>query len=554
MSNGPVWQELVAIAVPGTARREPAASAWADELGVDVSTFAAEAPQQVLAAAALATAGRRAGVTPESIGLQPDREIVDPAPPESLTVAPTLARWFDLLVGERSLLPVLLTGMVERGLVFPARIVPDVLDHGIRDPGARLTELALATTGRRGAWLAAQDERWRRYAALATGLGAEAEAPSRPPTLSGNPPSEVDGLDDRAWREGDPATRIAWLQGLAISHPATAMQVTREALTGRGESADLRERIVALLAGSPAPEAVELLEAALDDRAAGVRRAAARALAGRPDPSPFQQRMAERALAWVRRSSAPRKLFGGGGALLVVDPPDGLGDAERRDQLDTEWHAHGTVRGDAARHVHAAVAAAPLSTWAALGTPEQLVLMPVSEGWAQLLHQSWVRRTLVEGDARWADALVSTGATTPGLAGLLAWCSPLVREEVVLRRLAIVAGQPELAVEALDHLPHPWSPRVWRAFLDAIPAMTVGPPHRWAGTFARTALDEPPERAADLTVRLPGLPPAWAALLQRCIETLHLRAELRQALDEAARGIPDPPETTAPPPPEGDSP
>jgi hypothetical protein len=111
-----------------------------------------------------------------------------------------------------------------------------------------------------------------------------------------------------------------------------------------------------------------------------------------------------------------------------------------------------------------------------------------------------------------------------------------------------------LSLEALDHLPHPWSPRVWRAFLDAIPAMTVGPPHRWAGTFARTALDEPPERAADLTARLPGLPHAWAALLQRSIESLHLRAELRQALDAAARGIPDPPETTAPPPPEGDSP
>ncbi len=556
------WDDLVATAVQGTARRQPEAASWLAELGPVAAELGGEPPQRLLDAAVLATVGRRAGTIPGSVPIEPGRPPVPPAPPEPGRVATGLVPWFERLAETApQLMPQLLAEMRARGLVFPAAIVPEVLDLGVRD-GA-LAPAAFAAAGARGAWLAGQDERWSRYAAHGAATAENRPGPDTPADITGSPDAD-DPAEHPAWREGAPATRIEWLATLLTDQPSAALELARTALTGRGESADLRERVIGVLATRLCSGTVELLEAALDDRALRVRRAAARALGAAAD-APYQQRMAARAHAWVHLDQGPRRLMRGRNPVLTVMVPTHLDEQAERDQLDAEWH--GQLRGTGARLVHGAVATAPLATWAPWGTPEQLVRMQVSDGWAPVLHHAWAQRAITERDSAWADALLSDAGTLATVEQLVSICSPAAREAALLHRLSSTTADPAITARQLAAVPHPWPARLLDALVAALPKLAQTPPHAWTATFHDLAAHEPPQIAQVLTPALlaitdPGrahpdhpVATAWVTVLTRCLDTLELRSQLLTALDAADRSIPHPPGSpTNDSPPQGDSP
>lgn len=528
------WADLVAVAVQGTTRRPPDPAAWLADLGTDAASLGGEPPDQVLDAAALLTAAQRAGAPVEAVPLDPTRPLVEPARPETGTMRADLARWWTTLHAlDRALLGELLHGMRERGLVLPPWLAPQLLDlAGHPSATTRVRRDALAVAGQRGAWLAGQDERWRTLAAILSAAGppgssAPAVESSGAAPAAGEPGTDEPADTDRAWRQGDTGSRMAWLAALARTRPEAAREVAATALSGKGESADLRERVVTLLGELPLPGDDQLLERALDDRAVGVRRAAARVLGTRTGTA-FQARMTARALAWVVPARASG--FLARGHTLHVDPPAALEPDAERDQVHTEWQPFGVVRGERAQHLHAVVAATPLAAWAAYGNAEQLLRMPATQQWATVLHQGWARRTLTEGDRAWADGFLRVEPALPGVELLLPLASPEVQARAVVAGLA-GAIAPERLPYWLDQLPHPWPAPVLAAFAEAIPRLAAGYPGQFTTLLAEFARTEPPPTAAVLAAAAAPLTGAWATVLGRTVDTLRLRAQLHAALD-----------------------
>lgn len=512
------WADLVAAAVQGTARREPDLNAAFALAGLEAPSADADLPARTLDAAALLTAARRAGAPIAATALDPTRALIEPALPETAPVRSDLAQWV-LMLGshDRHLLGELLLGMAQRGLIVPAWLTPTLLELAIRpQESAAVRAAAVAVCGQRGRWLATQDERRRR---LAAGQAADAPSPED---------ADTDLADDQPWREGDVATRLAWLSALARARPAQALQVAAAALRGKGESADLRERVIGVLGAQPLPGDPDLLDAALDDRALGVRRAAARVLGARSD-TPFQDRMAARARAWVSVIQTPGGILRRGSRSLHIDPPASLDAAAARDQLATEWQGFGTVRGDRAQYLHAVVAATPLARWADLGSPKDLLQLPGTDAWLPVLHQGWARRTVTEADPQWADALLIAAPALPSTESLLAVASQEGRRAATLSRLA--DASPEQLSRWLAALPHPWPPDVLSAFARVLPRAAAKHPYGWSPVLTDLARLEPPEVAAILTPVIAQLPSVTSAAAQRAVDTLRLRAQLRAALD-----------------------
>jgi hypothetical protein len=321
--------------------------------------------------AALLTAARRAG-------RRPDRAEPLPvcAPDPRPTVSPAAARRLRRLIsGEHpDLLTEWLAAAVARGQRLPPQLLPVLLDRGRRGRPAdpELPRLLAQAGGPRARWLAGLNPDWEHAV----------EEPS---------------TDDETWRLGDTRQRRGYLASLLTRDPDAG----RALITGGWDAAGVADRVMFLsvLADASGPADEPLLEAALDDRAEGVRHWAAYLLARLPG-SALGQRMAERALRYVRVEQAVQ------GPRLSIGTPRGPDAELRRDGIADPEPIRAPFESRALVLLEV-LARTPLSTWTdGFGlTPAEVVALP-SGAWAPVMFAGWSRAAIAQGNRDWISALL----------------------------------------------------------------------------------------------------------------------------------------------------
>jgi len=395
------WEELVATALVGAERR-----------AVDPAGLLEEAAVELVRA----RAGRRPGKARPPAA----------APPETLPPVPRAAadRLARMLAGPRSrFLPEWLALAAARRLRAPARLLPELLDLGVKDRSIR-PHLGVVA-GARGRWLAELNPAW-------SYLLAEA----------GGPPGED------AWETGTPGERRAYFAALRARHPVQARELLERGW--RAETPEDRAAFVAMLADGLGMDDEPFLEAALDDPRREVRQAAAGLLARLPG-SRLGVRMAERASRCLARD----------GTGLRAEPPPECDAAMARDGVRRRPPSGTDPQGWWLQQV---IAHTPLSFWPAhLGlTPEEIVRARI-DGWEREVRMGWVRAAILQRDAAWARALFQADPLTD----LLAVLPPEERSDLAAE---LIRGRPVdgQMIMMLGGVAGPWGPRLTEAVLDRI--------------------------------------------------------------------------------------
>ncbi len=183
------------------------------------------------------------------------------------------------------------------------------------------------------------------------------------------------------------------------------------------------------------------LEAALDDRSKEVRQRASDLLRSLP-ASRLYQRMIERARACLAWNP------GAADGPLVVTPPSTADKAMIRDGIDPKSALYPNL-GERAWWLREIVAAVPPRELVALlGAPPSEIVAAVTGGeWEHVLGPSWMRSSVRNRDASWAEPLLelaqdkSLGFGDSSLPfELLALMPPERREAFVLQRLRADPG------------------------------------------------------------------------------------------------------------------
>ncbi len=360
------WDGLVSTALLGTDRRPLPPPAPGPLSGFGARPDAALA---LLDRAAAVHAARRAGALPSSMSRR-----LNPAPLDQRQPCPSsVARRVEAMLAGvyPDLLPDLLRTLVERELALPPELLVALMDRTRLDPDLRA--LVVSAAGPILPWLAG----------VLPQLGW--------PAFTGVDP---DSARER-WEHGSPPERVEALRRLRAADPAGARALLRDALVG--ERAEHRAACLAAFAIGLSDDDEALLEAALDDRSAGVREVAAQLLDGLPS-SARGARMAGRALDLVRvvrdPNGQPRLDI-----VLVAPVPvdwerDGVGSGPPR----------GTSLG--VHVLHQVVAATPLRAWNPLATPADLVALAAEHELGPLLVGAWAEAAAAQHDVNWARLLI----------------------------------------------------------------------------------------------------------------------------------------------------
>ncbi|MFE3055639.1 DUF5691 domain-containing protein [Nocardia sp. NPDC059239] len=455
----PIWggvedsasAELVSAALVGTARRQADLSGLASPVAAATTALTGDRAAVLLESIALQDCFARGGVSATSAersaaAADDERRLLPVAAGARLTQlladnSPFLDEWF-ALAGPRD---------------FRA---PDGMVSGLLDRAKALAshrEPLLRLAGARGRWLAAQHPGWKSL------VRAAAE-------------------DESVWSHGRAAERRSWLSQLRQRDPAAARAAL--AASWGTESGPGKAELLAVLADGLSLDDEALLETALDDRRAEVRRLAADLLGRLPD-SAFARRMAGRAAAWLSfgsRPVRPQLVTTGPGVLDEAARRDGVGDsfgytayrADGAPDLSTEW-------------LHRVVAATPLRHWERLlGPAEEAVRVPMAEGMRGPMIAGWSDAALAQRNPEWARALF----------GAVSGADARDADTDKLREL--FALQPEAdQVRYLRGLDSSW--------LAEIESMLRAMPHPWPGPMAEHVLRLLTERA-QLCADRPGAP------------------------------------------------
>lgn len=468
------WDELVADALVGTARRRPAGvgaapgSALAEVLaGVD---SVADPEGALLAAGAAVGLYRQAGWRPPGDGEPLPAPSPDDERPHCSEAA---AERFDAMLDGRfrPVLPEWLALVAAAGQLVPADRLPALLDVATASPVLRAP--ALRVVGERGRWLAGLNPAW----AWAAGTG-----------------------DAESWATGSRAARRLLLARVRAEDPDAARALLES--TWATESADGRAVLLGELAAGLSMADERFLEAALDDRGREVRRVAAELLWRLP-ASRLAGRMADRARALVRgteivlpEEADPSMVRDG----VVARPPAGVG--------ERAWW------------LEQIVAASPLSAW----TLDVLDRDP-----PPVLRTAWATAAVRQRDTAWASALLpGSWAEVPGLLAV-------VPHDEAQRVAAAVVDEHGLAppvLALLDHCPRPWSVDLSRPIVARVVEAAQQPGRPRGDAAALRA------RLGDLGARLdPSVAPAevdvapgWADVVGWFLDLLAFRAAMREEL------------------------
>jgi hypothetical protein len=490
-----------------------------------------DAADTVLDAAALHVAARRAGmVLPRGVA------VPAPMPPDlAPELPPGAARMLRQAAGDAELLTDLLVAMADAGFRAPAPVLPALLEAAVRTVALR--PAVNAALGSRGRWLAAHRADWRRVTDQVDGSPAGAGA-------------DAVLADPRAWETGGRAERVAYLTALRGHDRAVARELL--AAGWSRESAEERAQLLATLSRGLSLADEAFLEAALDDRAAGVR-ATARDLLARLPESAFRQRAAARATALLQLKSAGTRQW-----LEVSLPDDFPGLELAREGISSG--PPGTGIGAAAWLLTQLIAAAPLGEWMRrFGmSAREVVSLEIRPGpdLTVEVHAGWRLAAVRQGDAQWAAALLSGDgpllapgrpqAAWAGSHDLAALLDPATRASLaaaVFPRLTRVAGRASAtAITELTAWPGPWPDAVADYVLSMVTASlsTQGAVRVLQGLVAATArhipVTGPRDYAAEL-IRLSNAPDCaypWIAVLRRAADTLALRRAFQASLTTAS--------------------
>ncbi|MFD5136690.1 DUF5691 domain-containing protein [Streptomyces sp. NPDC058378] len=517
------WEDLVTSALLGTDRRPLRA-----ENGAPVG------PGELLDTAALHTVRRRAALRPATGDALPEPAPADPRPPLPAAARRRLAQ----LLADRSappsggrrgaapdlteLIPQWLASAGAHGYRAPAELLPALLDAARARTDLRPHVLAFA--GPRGLWLAGLNPEWR-FALRASSRGAQRPGIEDPEAVR------------RLWEEGLFAERVALLGAVREQDPGAA----RALLAGTWATERAEDRLMfldSLRSGlSGADEA--FLEEALADRSRNVRATAAELLSALPG-SALARRMAARATTCVNPDRT------GGAVSVAVEAPHECDAAMQRDGVVP---VPPSGRGERSWWLGQLVEAAPLGVWRERfdgRTAQELVMLPVADGWAGELHAAWCRAAVRQRDPDWARALLGAPSTPlangPGTASL-AERSKLLATLPSSERALWVAGFIAAhglseAFQLLGVCSVPWEGPLGRAVVDALDVARDAGSYPWSfsgvmGLAERCLNPAEADRLAVLTTTpdepegaSPGAGGYWSEAFQRLVSTLRLRAAM----------------------------
>ncbi|WP_406232606.1 DUF5691 domain-containing protein [Nocardia sp. NBC_01009] len=386
-TQSPNAADLTSVALLGTARRAPDPARLDPPVAAVAAELRSEPALLLLESAALRDTFARGGVaagtaTPPEPAEDDTRRVLPRLAASRLSRmvadrSPFLAEWFAAAAPYNYRAPDALCGLL--------------LEHA--KTNAELREPLLRLAGARGRWLAIQHPEWRNM------LRHSVTTPA----------AEV-------WQFGRPPERRDWLTDLRRRDAAAALAALTAAWPK--ESGPLKAELLAVLAEGISAADEALLETALDDRRADVRRTAAGLLTLLPD-SAFAHRMTRRATQWLNTIWAPAE-NGSLRAHLTIELPDALDTADHRDgiadrtvEFTYRWGGGPDVTAGRVRQL---VAATPLTHWAAaLGTPnnpatpEQVTQAGIADRFRQPVFDGWVDATLAQHDPAWARGLFNAG-------------------------------------------------------------------------------------------------------------------------------------------------
>ncbi|WP_460700574.1 SWIM zinc finger family protein [Nocardia thraciensis] len=443
--------ELTSVALLGTARRSPDPARLPAPVATPAARLTGDPALILLETAALLDAFERGGVAPGTADLpEPAADDDRPALPKPAATrlarllterSPFLTEWFEAAAPHDRRAPDALCGLL--------------LEHARSQVALREPLLRLA--GERGRWLARHNPQWRHLVRTDTG--------------------------DDVWTHGRPAERRAWLAALRGRDPEAARRTLTE--SWRTESGPVRAELLSVVADGLTLADEPLLESALDDSRAEVRRLAADLLARLPD-SMFARRMEERAARWLTLSDA----------RLLARLPRTLDDADRRDGIAgrpaaTAYRLDGAPDA-AAEWLRRVVAATPLRHWETLlRTPDAAVRTRMPDGMLGPMFAGWADAALAQRDTRWAATLFDVLTATPTLGA-----------DLDLRRELFALLPREDRVRYLRQLDSSW--------LAEFELLVAAMPRPWpvplAEHLVRLLLDR--ERLAAARPGAPGLSPA----------------------------------------------
>ena len=358
-----------------------------------------------------------------------------------------------LATDAKELLAEFLRQMAAHRRLMPHELLPQAL--GVSD--VELRELLLPVLGERGRWLASLNPEW---SWVSSGVG----------TLSSGDRESL----RREWEDGTIRDRCRALAALRLSDAAEGRTLLEG--TFKGEKADHRAQLVAVLANGLQSDDEQFLDACLDDRSAQVREAAAALLVKLPE-SGLAQRMLARAdamLAMTIEGKVFKKL------KLACNPPE---------EIDKTWERDGIAakapsgRGKRAYWAECVLSAVPPAHWARkFGMEPAAIIAAIEDDTFDVaVLTAWTRSAVTfagsESDAwlwplweRWAGRAerLSGKAGEESFAQLQQLLPAMARDEAergLLQLLEAAKGERSDPLGLLTRLPRPWSAQFTRKYL-----------------------------------------------------------------------------------------
>lgn len=486
-------EQLAAAALIGTAQQPftlPApAAAPTDRPALDASLArlprTANSAELLLSAAALITCYRAAGA---EAALGQDVPTAPPAEEDARPLATGLAaaHLATILTSRRPLVAEWLALLSESGRRPAPELIPSLLDAAASD--AALRAAAAKAAGPLGVWLAAFRPGWSWLSA------------------SG---------DGDVWETGSLAGRLAALRAVRAADPARARAMIEEVWST--ENADVRRQMTEALANALSMEDEPFLEAALDDRSAQVRAAAAEYLS-QLSGSRLVERMRDRVRACVtlkKEGLFGRKL------VLDVDLLDAPDAAAQRDGLDKKPPASPQL-GARGWWTLTALSTLPPKEWTIRFAlePAQLIEAASNGQWQALLMSAWATAAGRYKDAAWLNALI------PHMPNPLLFV-PLAPAERERLALSCLASNKDFLSTVPACCPHPWSLAFTERFAAAARNHLAGgaADYRIGAVLQHAALHA--STAAPLPFDADQIP-----LLAAFVDTLAFRRQMKRALFE----------------------
>ena len=419
-----VWQELLTSALLGTERRPPTLPTTPGQLGdVLAGLDPTDSPRYLLDAAAALALYRRAGRLPERTSANP---VSACAPDELPRCNPAAAARLSAMLGglHKVLIPEWLQLANAAHLRVPEELASELLFWG--EAQQEPIGLLLPVLGKRGRWLAEQVPTLEKVRSAI--LAAEATE-SAIPVL---------------WQTEGKSIRQLLLGRIRRSNSSAALPLLQS--TWQEESAEERAAFLEILEEGLNMTDEPFLEAALDDRAKGVRAAAANLLS-RLQASSLVKRQTERALLSIR--------FKPGGFLrkaqIEVTLPDACDEGMIRDGVQAKRMISAGL-GEKGEWLFQILSTVPPSIWCQKWgkTPSELLEIAAGGEWQKLLHEGWTVAAGRHADPDWAEAVLKLDPRRSLLFNAL----PDERRSALLR--SQLQSKPSEGMELLFGYPEPW--------------------------------------------------------------------------------------------------